>query len=368
MININTLPVPTILNVKTYEDILLSNMNILKNIFASKGIDWQPIDSDEYSLMAQSFSYRELYFRNEINEIVKQLLLAFCSGPNLDNKVAENGIERLKGSNPYATYEFTISTELTSDYIIQKGLVLKDDTQEHEAVLLNDIKIIAGELSSIGVVELQEKIDQSEVKTENITTALPYIITAKSLESFSNGASVEDDESLLERYLISFADKSTAGAEETYKSLVLKADKRIEDVKVIGTDQAEVNIYYFSESADEIMNQRILEACNDKEQRPLTDKLSAIEVEEIVFSISAVLKISEGQESAAIQIAANKSLESGLKSIRKIGEPITLSEINDFLKVQGVKEVIINAPVANITPAINQIGICNAISITTATV
>lgn len=364
MINIKALPAPTVLNTKTYEEILALNTNILKDIFTSKGIDWQPLDSDQYSLILQAFAYRELYLRNEINEIVKELLLAFCSGSNLDHKVADNGIERLQGSNPYANYEFSITTVLLTDYVIQAGLVLKDETNEHEGILLNNITIKAGTTSAIGVVELQEKTNESAVKTENITTSLPYVITAKSLQVFQNGAAVEDDESLLERYLISFADKSTAGAEETYKSLVLKSDRRIEDVKVLGNESAIVKIYYYSESADEPMNQRILEACNDTKERPLTDKVEAIEALKVNFQVTAELKIYKDQESAAIEIAALSSLEKGLKQIRKIGERVTLSEINDFLKVEGVKEVVITSPSSNIEVNTNQIGICNAISIT----
>lgn len=365
MINIKTLAAPTILNTKTYEEILASNINILKDIFITKAIDWQPLDSDQYSLLIQAFSYRELYLRNEINEIVKQLLLAFCSGANLDHKVAENGIERIKGANPYANYEFSISVPLSTDYTIHAGLVLKDETNEHEAILLNNIIIKAGKSSAVGVVELQEKTNESPVKTEKITTSLPYVITAKSLGAFIKGAKIEEDDSLLERYLISFADKSTAGAEETYKSLVLKSDRRIEDVKIIGNENAEVKIYYFGENADELMYQRIMAACNNTQERPLTDKVEAIEAVRVNFTVNAELKIYKNQESGLIQIAALSSLEKGLKQIRKIGEKITLSEINDFLKIEGVKEVVIPSPLANIEVNTNQIGICDDISIST---
>ncbi|MGD9623849.1 MAG: baseplate J/gp47 family protein [Arcobacter sp.] len=368
MINVKALPTPTVLNTKTYEEILASNIDILKGIFTTHGIDWQPLDSDQYSLVVQAFSYRELYLRNEINEIVKQLLLAFCSGANLDHKVAENGIERLAGSNPYAVYEFSISAVLTNDYTIQAGLVLKDETNSSEAILLNDITIKAGTLKTQGVIELQEKISESSVKTENITTSLPYVITAKALEAFKNGAETETDESLLNRYLISFADKSTAGAEETYKSLVLKSDRRIEDVKIIGNEDAIVKIYYFSEKADELMSQRIIEACNDKQERPLTDKVEVFEATKVLFNIDANLKIYKNQESAALQIAALNSLKTGLKEITKIGEVITLSEINDFLKVEGIKEVVVNSPVSNVEVLENEIGICNDISITITTI
>ena len=91
--------------------------------------------------------------------------------------------------------------------------------------------------------------------------------------------------------------------------MVLKSDRRIEDVKVIGNDSAVVTIYYFNELADALMNQRILEACNEAQERPLTDKLEAIPAIEVNFSINAELKIYKDQESAALQIAALSSLE-----------------------------------------------------------
>jgi len=366
--NIKSLAIPTVLKTLNYEEILASNTSILKKIFDKKDIDWQPIDSDEYILLLQAFSYRELYFRNEINEIVKQLLLAFCSGEMLDHKVADNGIERLKGSKPYAPYEFELATELEVDYVIEKGLIVTDITNKFQSKLLENVTIKAGDTKASGVLELQLEINESAVRTELITNSLPYVVKVKALDAFKNGAKKESDEKLLERYLESFADKSTAGAEETYKSLVRKADKRVEDVKVSGTKEAVVKVYYYSENADALMHTRIEEKLSDKTQRPLTDKVDVLKVSEVTYVVSAVLKIQENQESAAIQIAAEKSLELGLKKLRSIGEMITLSEINDFLKVEGVKEVIINAPLANVVPAINEIGICNEIQITTSNI
>ena len=116
------------------------------------------------------------------------------------------------------------------------------------------------------------------------------------------------------------------------------------------------------------MQSRIENALSDKTQIPLTDSVEVITVEEVQYQVLAVLKINENQEAAAIQIAAKANLEEGLKTLQQIGEMITLSEINDFLKVPGVKEVIINEPTSNVIPLSNQIGLCNAISITTSNV
>ena len=54
--------------------------------------------------------------------------------------------------------------------------------------------------------------------------------------------------------------------------------------------------------------------------------------------------------------------------LRKIGESITLSEINDFLRVGGVKEVVIVNPTQNIEVLSHEIGVCNDFNISTATI
>jgi phage-related baseplate assembly protein len=87
------------------------------------------------------------------------------------------------------------------------------------------------------------------------------------------------------------------------------------------------------------------------------------------FCITALLKILPNQESGQILINAKKSLDDGLKELRKIGETITLSEINKFLKVDGVKEVIITEPPENIAVQNHQIGVNSGTNtITTTTI
>ena len=54
------------------------------------------------------------------------------------------------------------------------------------------------------------------------------------------------------------------------------------------------------------------------------------------------------------------SLDKGLKSIEKIGADVTLSELNDFLRVEGVKEVVFSSPTSRLNIARNQIAICSS--------
>lgn len=353
MINIDSLPTPSVLQTLDFEEILSQNQTMFKALVP----DWQPLESDEFNIILQAFSYRELHLRAYFNEIAKSFFLSTTSGVDLDNYAVFYNVERLQGSKPYANYEFTLSAALSQDVTIPLNLVLTDDTSTYEAILLEDVVITAGTTKGTGKVELQLETSQSDIKTENITTSLPFVVTAKSMAIFNNGSEVESDTDFKQRILLSMADKSTAGSEDTYKSFAFKADERIEDIAVLNGGAGLVNVYFYSSVADEIMQTRIENSLNAKEVRPLTDTVVVASATPVNFSIAAELKIYPNQETATIYTNAIKSLEAGLNDLKKIGTIITLSEINKFLKVDGVKEVVITTPGANVNIASNEIGI-----------
>jgi len=360
MINIESLPKPKVMQVLDYEAILNQNIENFKTLVP----DWEPLESDEFSLILQAFAYRELYLRAEFNNLANAFFLSTSTGANLDNYAVFYGVERLKGSKPYAVYEFSLSDILSQDVVIPKNLVLTDETSTYEARLLNDVTIFAGENKATGTVELQLETQASEIKTEVITTPMPFVVSAKAIEAFANGSNPESDEKLRRRILLSMADKSTAGSEETYKSFTFNADERVEDVRVLNGGAGVVNVFYYSANADQLMQDRIVEKLNAKEVRPLTDNVVVAKATEVPFSVTAELKILPNQETAFIYSNAVASLEAGLKSLEKIGIDITLSEINDFLKVDGVKEVVITTPSSNVVIGDNEIGVNSGNTIT----
>jgi phage-related baseplate assembly protein len=353
MVNISSLPVPSVLQTLSYEDVLQNNIANLQTLLP----DWQPIESDDYMLLLEAFAYRELYLRAEFNTLAKAFFLSTTSGSDLDNYGVFYGVERLQGSKPYADYTFTLSATQTQDVVIPKGLVLTDVTNTYTAEVLQNITIPAGTLSGIGDVELQLNISASTIKTEVITTPLPFVVTASANADFANGKDDENDESYLNRILISYANTSTAGSEESYKSYTFGADSRIEDVAVENGGAGIVNVYYYSPQADDLMQQRIVEALNATDVRPLTDTVNVEKATEVSYSITAELKILPNQETATVYANAVDNLNSSLASLKKMGDEITLSEINEFLMVDGVKEVIISSPTDNIAINPNEIGV-----------
>jgi phage-related baseplate assembly protein len=360
MIDIKSLPKPDVMQVIDYEEIL--NQNIVN--FKALVPDWIPLESDEFKLILEAFAYRELHLRAEFNNLANAFFLSSSTGNDLDNYAVFYGVIRLAGSNPYATYEFSLSEALNQDVIIPANLILTDVNGTYEAKLLNDVTIFAGEIKSTGIVELQLEIVTIEAKTEIITTTLPFVVEAKAIDTFANGSVVESDEDFRQRILLSLADKSTAGSEETYKSFTFSADERIEDVAILNGGAGIVKVFYYSENADELMQTRIVDMLNKKEVRPLTDNVIVAVATQISFNVTAELKILPNQETATVYSNAIENLNQGLQSLRQIGTDITLSEINDFLKVSGVKEVVITEPTENIVVSSSEIGVDDVSTIT----
>mgnify|MGYP000350848479 CR=1 FL=1 len=358
--NINTLETPKVLQELDYESILQKNIDNFKQLVP----DWSPLESDEFKLILEAFSYRELYLLSQFNELSKAFFLSTSSGSDLDNYASFYNVERLQGSKPYASYEFELSEAMAFDVTVPQGLILTDTNAIYTAKLLDDVVIVAGETKASGTVELQIEIDATETKTEIITTPLPYVSSAKALEFYDNGSNPESDEELRSRILLSLADTSTAGSIESYESYTYGADERVDDVKVISETAGTVNVYYYSKEVDALMQTRIETALNAEDTRPLTDTVVVAPVSIVNFSVIAELKILPNNETAVVVNNAKNSLSNGLKALEKIGEDITLSEINQLLKVDGVKEVVISSPATNVAINHNEVGECNEQSIT----
>ncbi len=360
MIDINSLPKPKVLKELSYENILDENINNFKILLPK----WQPLESDEFKMILEAFSYRELHLRTEINILATAFFLSTATDTDLDNYAVFYNIERLKGAKPYAIYEFTLSESLNQNVVIPMNLILSDENSLYESRLLENVTILSGQKTGTGIVELQKEVYSSDIKTEVITTSLPFVIKAKAVNEFEKGSSPESDDDFKKRILISMSDKSTAGSEETYKSYTFKADERIEDVNVLNGGPGVVNVYYYSSKADAIMQTRIEEELNAKDVRPLTDNVVVQQAVIKDFRVVAELKILPNQETAIVYTNAVSSLKVGLKSLMTIGTKITLSEINDFLRVAGVKEVSIDFPRENVSIEENEIGVCSEQSIT----
>ena len=353
--NIENIALPDVLRTYDYETLLQQNIAEVKKIIP----DWYPSEGDIALIILEALAYREMHLRAEFNELARAFFLSTTKANDLDNYAVFYGLKRLQGSKPTAQYRFELTAPLEYEVTIPKGSTLIDDGGTKRGILLDDVFFKIGSEVEKGVVELQEYIESSNVTLTTLQTPLPYIANISKIEIFHGGKSFESDEHFRKRILISLADKSTAGSEESYKSYTYKADSKIEDVSVFSRVAGEVLVYIYAPDGDKYTLSRVREALNAKDIRPLTDKVIVDFAKEINFTINATLKIFQNNDTAQIYMNAMESLDRGLESIKKIGADVTLSELNDFLRVAGVKEVVFHSPTSRLNIGRDEIAICN---------
>jgi len=319
----------------------------VKAILAERDIAWEPSESDDLMTMIEADAYDEMLLRARINDAIEQQLLAYATGANLDHIAATRYAEsRLEGAKPYANFEFSLSEILETDIVLPEGLLLGDG-KGAEARLMASVTIAAGAASAQGVVELQAFVRESEIKTEIILTPLPYVIGAKQLEPFANGADPEDDERFRERVWLSREKKTTAGSRLQYVYYAKSADVRVRDVQIIDDTAGVVKVYLLSDtgSADSVMIERVNEILNEEEIRPLTDDVQVYSAEIIDVTVDAVVKLYD----LSLQLQVDEQIRANFAANTMIfGKSLSLAKIYDLLGGEQVADVVLNAPTASV--------------------
>lgn len=92
VIDLSRLPAPTIVEQLTFEQILAELITTLRPLLP--GFD-ALVESDPVMKLLQVVAYRELLLRQGFNDAARQLMLAYATGPNLDQLAALVGVVRL---------------------------------------------------------------------------------------------------------------------------------------------------------------------------------------------------------------------------------------------------------------------------------
>ena len=332
---IKKLDKPKVIVEREFEDIFAENLMILKKIMPD---DYKPIESDRYMKLLRVISYKEMYSQVDRNDVISQLLITTASDSNLDHLGARFDVFRLDGAKPYALYKFESSKIADTPIVIPAGLELIDESGVFKAKLLEDVVIGIGDDSAAGTVELDLHIEKSTIKTEIITTPLPYIMSAKALEDFENGDEAESDEKYRIRIIRSLGKYSTAGSRASYLYWTYSADSRIDDVSVFGTKGTlEVNVYLHSRTGvDGVMLDRVEENLSAEKVRPLGDEVSVYPAGIKSVDIVAEIELFDLSQAAQIQMKIEENLEEYFFSI---GEHLTRTELIKNLQVNNVFRV-----------------------------
>lgn len=180
--------------------------------------------------------------------------------------------------------------------------------------------------------------------------------------SGSDPAVYESDADLRRRIQLAPESFSVAGPATAYRFHALSADATIADALATSPTPGAVLVTILSRLGDGTASPDQIAAVEaivtSREVRPLTDMVTVASVELIAFTVLATLTLFHGPDAVVVLAAAEQRLAAYIADARKIGRPVTRSGIIAALHVEGVLNVALTQPAADILPSGTQLAHC----------
>lgn len=155
---------------------------------------------------------------------------------------------------------------------------------------------------------------------------------------------------------------SVAGPTEAYEYFARSADGRVSDAKADSPSPACVTVTVLSTEGDGTAGDDLLKLVSDalspEDRRPVADRVTVQSAEIISYQVDAVLVLSEMPQSEVIKKTVEKQLTDYITARRRIGESIRYNILIGALKCDGVENIILNAPSADIEVSNTQAAYC----------
>nr|WP_261293567.1 baseplate J/gp47 family protein [Sphingomonas hylomeconis] len=183
----------------------------------------------------------------------------------------------------------------------------------------------------------------------------------------------EDDDSNRRRIVLAPESYSVAGPEAAYIYHALSAAASILDASATSPAPGTVLVSILSRSGNGQATPDQLDAVDDalatvrgNRKRPLTDNVVVASASIVDYLVQARLVLFYGPDETLMLAAAQASLAAYLLSCRKLGRDVTRAGITGALMVEGVQNVVLTAPPADVlcddTQASNCVGLDVAIA------
>lgn len=170
----------------------------------------------------------------------------------------------------------------------------------------------------------------------------------------------EGDDAFRARIQLVIEAWSPHGTEGSYVYWALDADDRVVDVAVYGPNHglgpaippAEPRMVILSGEGDGTADAALLEAvfrhCTTDKRRPVADKLTVVSAQPVSYAIEAVLHVTTPEAASAVQAAAQAAAEAFVNNRIRIGRKLYRTSIAAALNVQGVVDVELISPDADL--------------------
>lgn len=213
-------------------------------------------NAQDARILIQLMVYYANLVKVQANEAANLNLAEYSRYPFVDFIGKMKNCERLKASKGTDTLQININTTFTYDLTISKGLQVKTNDGLYIFETVKDLVIPSGETT--GTVEIQSMEATSEVNKYKagevdtvISSSYSFIESVSNLNGVTGGSEDEDDETYIQRILLSPESFSVAGPELAYKYFAMSAHPSIVDVSVdVPNENAQIDINDITEDME----------------------------------------------------------------------------------------------------------------------
>lgn len=178
---------------------------------------------------------------------------------------------------------------------------------------------------------------------------------------------LEDDARFRARIQLAPEGFTTAGSQGSYIFWALSASPEVKDVSAEPTaTPGEVLITVLSTDADGAAGQDLLDqvfAVLD-ERRPLCSEVTVQSATIQLYSVEAVLTLFEGPDAEVVRQEAQTALQAYIGERHRLGHDVTIAGIHAALWNDGVQNITLTSPVADIVIGSGEAAFCQSIDVT----
>lgn len=180
-------------------------------------------------------------------------------------------------------------------------------------------------------------------------------------------AIMESDTDFRRRMVLAPEGYSVAGPEGSYIFHALSADADVLDASASSPMPGEVLVSILSRAGDGLASPALVAKVeaylSDVTRRPLTDLVTVRSAEIVAFNIAATLYTYRGPDAAVVLQAARTRLDAYVADCHRLGRDVTRSGIFAALHVDGVQNVDLATPGADVIVSRQQAPHCTGIDL-----
>ncbi len=181
-------------------------------------------------------------------------------------------------------------------------------------------------------------------------------------------AVMESDTDFRRRMVLAPEGYSVAGPEGAYVFHALSADGDVLDASATSPSPGAVLVSVLSRTDTGAAPQTLLDTVaayvSDETRRPLTDYVTVQSAGIVNYNVVASIKTFSGPDGSVVMDAARASLDAYVAESHRMGRDVTRSALFRAIHVEGVQNVILTAPAADIVVSRTQAPFCTGISLT----